>query len=353
MKKYFLSFFLFVISPFLLAQESNSLSFDGNFRYAYIGSGPGTGGFDNGFNALRSRVGLRYSFNETSSFRARLAATFTDELESPSLTIKADGPGLDFGSVSFDEFYYRFKNDTYDVKIGRFQHTIGVRSNAGRSLMRFQSNLVSIHWSDGIYAKRNLKNDWYGEFIGEYQPKNHITYPYQGNLDFANSDHNMTAYLAIENRARDKYNIIQKGFGLFFAPNAYNKNGDYTIYPALTSRIAIDIPQKNLLKGGSFRIAGELGQNLNTSFDQGTMAIISVGVNGVASKHEFMAEFVKTDTQWLLANVFARNGDEVELRYRFFVSSKLNFDGRYRIRAPRTSGAPYAYSTFLRATYSF
>lgn len=352
MKKY-ISLFLLLISPLLVAQESKSLNFDGNFRYALIGNGTGEDGLSNAFSAVRSRVGLRYTINETHSFRARLATTFTDEFEAASFTIKADGPGLAFGSITFDEFYYRFQNENYDVKLGRFQHSIGVRSNAGRSFMRFQSNLVSVHWTDGIYAKRSFDNDWYGELVLEYQHKDNITYPYQGTLDFGNSDHNMTTYFGLENRTRDNNNVIQKGVGLLLAPNAYNTKDGYTTYAALTSRITFDIPNRNLLKGGSFRIAGELGQNLSTSTDKGTMGVLSVGVNNVAEQHEFMLEFAKTDREWLLANVYARNGEEIELRYRFFASKNLNFDARYRARVSRVDNAAYAYSTFLRINYSF
>ena len=348
------TFFVLFLSPIIIAQESENLSFDGNIRYAFIGNDTNGSGFENGIHTLRTRIGLRYIISETSSLRARLATTFSDELESPKLTIRSDGGGrLAFGSISFDEFYYRFQNDDYDVKLGRFQHTIGVRSNAGRSLMRFQSNLIFVNWTDGAYIKRKLNDGWYGEFIGEYQPKGYLSYPYNGPLNFGNNDHNFNGYFGIENRERDDNNIIQKGFGLFVAPNAYLKNGEYTTYTALTSRIAIDLPQPDLLKGGSWRIAGELGQNLSTSFENGTMAIVSVGVNGVAEKHEFMVEFVSNDSQWLLANVYAANGEEVEFRYRFFATENLNFDARYRIRSSNNPAVPHFYNTFIRATYSF
>lgn len=353
MKKLFVFVFLF-ISPFLIAQQSDKLSFDGNIRYAYIGNDTEGTGLTNEIHTLRTRIGLRYVFSENNSFRARLATTFSDEFETPLFTLRADGGGrLAFGSISFDEFYYRFQNEDFDIKLGRFQHTIGVRSNAGRSLMRFQSNLIFVNWTDGAYVKRNLNNGWYGEFIGEYQPKGYLSYPYNGPLDFGNNDHNVNAYFGIENRERDANNIIQKGFGLFVAPNAYLKNGNYTTYTAITSRIAFDIPQRDLLRGGSWRIAGELGQNLSTNFEDGTMAIVSVGVNGFAEKHEFMIEFVSNDEQWLLANVFARGGEEVEFRYRFFATGNLFFDARYRIRAPNLADNVHVYNTFIRANYSF
>ena len=108
-----------------------------------------------------------------------------------------------------------------------------------------------------------------------------------------------------------------------------------------------------MLNGASIRIGAEFGQNLNTKFENGTSMVASIGVNNVADKHEFMIEFAKNDSQWLTATVFGPNSDEVELRYRFFFSQSLNFDIRYRIRESRTDAIPTAYSTFIRATYSF
>ena len=66
-----------------------------------------------------------------------------------------------------------------------------------------------------------------------------------------------------------------------------------------------------------------------------------------------MVEFAKTDSQWLTANVYAPNADEFEIRYRYFISSDLNVDFRYRIRDFRPDFAPTNYGFFARATYSF
>ena len=341
---------LFCITETVFSQQEN-LSFDGNARLSYNASGEE---IDLGTNliGLRTRLGIRYTFDSNHSFRARLAGTISDEFEPLRFTLRADGGGLNLGSFSFDEFYYRFKSDDLDIKLGRFQHTIRILTNAGRSMIRFQSNNINVHWSDGIYAKRDLAQGWYAEFIGEYQPRGNTTYPYRGNLDFGKNEHNITTYLGLENRERDESNVIQKGVGFFLAPNAYNR-GDYTHYLAFTSRIALDFPQPELLKGGSIRVAGELGQNLSTSFEDGTIAIASIGVNNVAEKHEFMIEFAKIDQQWLLANVYAPSADELEFRYRFFATENLNFDTRFRIRDFRSENVATNRNLFIRATYSF
>lgn len=356
LRKILLGSFIALSSTSLFAQN-NEITPHGNIRVAYIGNTDDVTGIGNNDNSaadffgLRIRYGLKYQFNQYSSFAGRLVTQLRDDTNELRFSIKADGPGIAPGTISFDEFYYQYKNETTTMKIGRFQHTVSVLSNAGRSGFRFQSNHIFVHWSDGLYLKHEVTNDWYGEAILEYQPKNNITYPYRGALDFGNADHNLSTYLALENRTRDANNFIQKGFGLFLAPNSYVKNNEYTTYALVMSRLVYDLPNRELLNGGSFRISAELGQNLNNEFAEGTQAIISAGVNKVASKHDFMIELARTDQHWLTATAYAVAADEIEFRYKYHINDKMNIDARYRARVPDSTGDT-AYSTFIRFTYS-
>ncbi len=349
-----LAFITLISSSQLFAQE-NELTPYGNIRVAYFGNtddATGLGG-DNDFFGTRIRIGAIYQINENHSFRGRLATWLTDDTDGLRFTLEADGGGLNRGSISFDELYYKYQNEYSTIKVGRFQQSVNVLSNAGRSSFRFQSNVIFIHWSDGIYYKRNLKNGWFGEFIGEYQPKDAVTFAYRPAMNFAENDHNLTSYLGLENRERDDLNLIQKGFGFFYAPASFTKNGtDYNDFIGIMSRAVYDLPGIDILQGGSFRIAGELSQNLNADLSEGTSAIISAGVNRFAEKHEFMIEFSRTDRFWLTASTYNPNTDEIELRWRFRPTNKLWFDARWRARVNDNDALPYAYSTFIRANYS-
>lgn len=349
-------FIIFLFAPFLVnGQEKDTWEVYGNVRFAHIGSTDNTHGWGGDNYTMRLRPGLKYNHSANHSFSVRIAYLVSKELESIEPTLVADGSGrLAFGSITFDEFYYKFINDESEFRIGRFQKSLGTLANAKRSHSRYQSNSNNVHWTDGIYYKRYLNDGWYGEGIFEYQPKDHPSFQYSFPLDFSKNDHNFTFYAGAENRERDKYNIIQKGFGLMYIPSIYLKPDGYTDYAALTSRITLDFPQGEALKGGSIRIAGELGQNVNTSLSNGTSMVASIGINNFAEKHEIMIEFAKTDSQWLLPrNIYRANADEMEIRYRFFATEKLAIDARYRIRDFRADGVANSYSTFLRATYSF
>lgn len=339
------------------AQEESQLSFGGDFRLGLITSGTDTG-FDNidseGVFSLRSRFGVGYQINETSRFKARLATTFTDRIEEASFTIRPDGGGLNRGSISFDEFYYLYDNGDIKVQAGRFQHNLKARTNAGRSIARFTSNLMNVHWFDGVNVVKRMNNGWNSQAMIEYQNRSNISYNYAGFLNFGKNEHNVAGYFGVENRDRDDFNIVQKRIGLFLAPDAFLSPEGYKTYAGLITQIAFDLPQEDLLSGGSFRIHGEYGQNLTaTDFADGVIAVASVGVNNVADQHEFMIEFAKTGTQWGMANVFAPNADEVELRYRFFATNRLWFDTRYRVRSPRIDGIPNIHGFFLRANFSY
>ncbi len=347
--------FLFTISGLtnIQAQDKN-YEFYGNVRIAHIGSDTEADGIGGDNTLLRIRPGIRYMFNENHSFSGRLAYLVSKDLEPFEFTIKANGNRqLAYGSLSLDEFYYQYQQDDLLLKAGRFQKSINVLSNAKRSQLRFQSNANFVHWTDGLYLKKGLSDDWFGEAIIEYQNRDAVSYPYQANLTFGNAEHNLNYYFGVENQTRDQNNIIQKGFGILLIPNAYLKQSGYTTYAAFSSRIAFDFPAEDALNGGSIRVAGELGQNLNTDFSDGTSAIISAGINNFAERHEFMVELASTDSQWLTATAFGVNSEEIEFRYRFFYDANLNFDIRYRIRESRFDIVPTQYSTFIRATYSF
>ncbi|MCG8373498.1 MAG: hypothetical protein MI700_08205 [Balneolales bacterium] len=330
-----------------------------DIRFAYFGNtdeatglGYGVNEAESDFFGIRIRTGLRYAINKNNSFVARLATQLRDNTNGLRFTIKADGSGIAPGSISFDEFYYQFSDEKTKVKIGRFQQSVPVLSNAGRSSFRFQSNVIFIHWSDGVYLQRDLNNGWYGEFIGEYQPQGATTFAYRPGLNFGNNEHNFTTYFGLENRERDQFNFIQKGFGLFYTPNSFSKNGEFTYFLGVMGRIVHDIPATELLNGGSFRFAAELSQNLNSSFEDGTGAIISAGINRFGGKHEFMVELSRKDRYWLTPSTYAPGNDELELRYRLRATSKLWFDARYRVRVNHNDNLPYAYSTFIRANYT-
>ncbi len=334
-----------------LGQETDNFEWYGNIRFAYLGSDTQGDGFGGENTSVRFRVGGIYTINDKSTFRARLATTISQDFESLRFTVRADGGGLDYGSVSFDEFYYQYEDDWGFLRVGRFQGSIPVYSNARRSHLRFHSNVNFIHWSDGLYLKRYVNEEWFTQAIVEYQPKGYTTFPYRNNFNFGDNDHNITSYLGLENTTRDDLNFIQKGFGILYSPGTYLKPSGYSDYLAFSARAAVDVPSEPL-NGGSWRFAGEIGQNLNTDPENGTSLVVSAGVNKVADKHEFMVEFAKTGSQWLTAPVYGPDSDEVEFRYRYFISPKLNFDARYRIRDPRPDGIPTVYSTFLRLTYS-
>ncbi len=344
---------LFLYSGSIYAQQPEPLSFHGNARFAYFS--PSSDAFDHfeGTSFLRLRVGATYTFNETSSFRGRLATTQSQDLPAVRFTIKPDGSGLNTGSISFDEFYYRYNNENTDLRIGRFQYSASVLSNAKRSIYKFQSNNINIHWTDGIYLKKSLNEEWFGEFVAEYQNRGNTSYSYRSKLNFRNNEHNIATYLGAENRTRDANNFIQKGVGIFVATDAYITSDGYASYIALMGRLVYDLPKPEALQGGSFRIAAEAGQNLNTAFADGSILNLSFGVNNFADKHELMIEFTKTDSEWLTANVYGPNTDEVEIRYRYFFDKQFNIDFRYRIRESRNDFIPTNYNFFARATYSF
>lgn len=340
------------------AQSNENISLSGDARFAYLGSSSEPGDIFDGNSFLRVRVGGNYTFNENSSFTARLATTQSNDFPAVGFSIAPEGGGVNNGTITIDNFYYRYKNEEWDVKVGRFQYNSAVKSNAGRSIFRFQSNNVNNHWTDGFHAKKYLNEEWFGEVLGEYQNRGNTSYAYKSLLNFGNNKHNIAAYLGAQNQTRDENNFIQKGFGLFLAPDAFQPEPlqnpqKYSTYAGLLAQLVHDTPVESF-QGGSFRIAAEAGQNVNADeFSDGTILNISFGVNNFAEQHELMIEFTKIGAEWQTANVYAPNADEMEIRYRYFFSKKFNIDFRYRIRDSRNDLIDINYNAFARATYKF
>lgn len=355
MRNLFLLFFgLFIALNFsvLIKAQELPISFYGDVKFAHVGIDTEADGLGGPNTVMRLRPGVKYFLNDNHSFSGRLVYLVSKEIEPLTFTLQSDGNNqLAFGSMSLDEFYYQFQKDDLLIKAGRFQKSVDVLSNAQRSHFRFQSNAANMHWSDGFYLKKDVSDNWYSELIVEYQNKDAISYPYKGLLNFGNNQHNLNYYVGAESRTQHA-NIIQKGFGIFVAPKSYLKPNGFSTYAAVMSRIALDFPMKDALKGGSIRVAGEIGQNLNTAFKDGTNAVASIGINNFAEHHEFMIELGSTDSQWLTASAYGANSDEIEFRYRYILGPKFNFDIRYRIRESRVDFIPTQYSTFVRFTFS-
>ncbi len=346
--------FLFISNTFsVFAQETNKFSAYGNIRINYLGTSTDAGGIGGEVPFLRIRPGVHYKLNENHSFSARAVYIVSRDLNSPKFSLTPNQNGsLAYDTFSFDEFYYKYQDETQEFRFGRFQKSFSLPIATGHSIDRFQSNAIFVHWTDGFYYKKMLNTEWFSEVVLEYQKRGETTFPYKSPLNFGRNEYNMVNYVALTNSTRDKYNIIRKGVGLMWAPKAFLHNGNYSAYLTLSSNIVFDFPKKELLNGGSFRVSGELGQNLNTKFSDGSVIATSVGVYNVAERHNLMVELSRNDQDWLTAP-YATNSDELEIRYRFVISKKLSMDARYRARNSRTFGIPKTYSTFIRATYSF
>ena len=351
-----LTFFVFLFISYTInvfAQETSKLSVYGDIRVNYLGTGTDANGFGGEVPFLRIRPGVHYELNETHSFSARAAYIVSRDLNVPDFSLTPNQNGsLAYDTFSFDEFYYKYQDETQEFRFGRFQKSFSLPIATAHSIDRFQSNAIFVHWTDGFYYKRMLNEEWFSEVVLEYQKRGETTFPYQRPLFFGRNKYNMVNYVAFTNSTRDKYNIIRKGVGLMWAPNAFLHNGEYIDYLTLSSNIVFDFPKKELLNGGSIRVSGELGQNLNTKLSDGSVITTSVGVYNVAEHHNLMIELSRNDQDWLSAP-YTTNSDEFEMRYRVVLSKKLSIDARYRIRNSRTANIPNTYSTFVRATYSF
>ncbi len=354
---YFYKRFLLTLSIFFLGfatitfgQESNTPELYGDFRIIYSGSSLDSHGFGGKADWLRGRVGLKYDINSNHSVAGRAVYIFSRDPETPSFSLTANGK-LAADTFSFDEFYYRYKDEKNMLKLGRFQKSFSLPTTTGNSIMRFQSSSVSSSWSDGLYYQRKLNDGWASDIILEYQNRGNLTFPYKNPLSFGKNEHNLMGYFGFINNTRDEFNFVQKNISIMWAPDAFFHNGNYMSYLTINGSLVFDYPLKEALHGGSFRVTGELGKNMATNFKDGVAATASFGVYDVADIHNLTAEFSRNG-RYYLNSPYSLNSNNFELRYGVQLTAKFSMEARYHIRSSLYPYVSNIYSTFVRATYS-
>lgn len=348
---YLTMFFSLGFASISWAQQNSNTNFYGDIRALYSGSSTNASGLGGKSPFLRIRAGIKHNINANNSIAARGVYIFSRDLNSPDFSLHGSG-GLNADTFSFDELYYSYQDEANLLKLGRFQKSYSLPTATGNSIMRFQSSGVSSSWSDGVYYQRKLNNGWATDIILEYQQRGKLSFPYKFPLTFGKNKHNLMGYFGFINNTRDKYNIIEKNVSLMWAPDAFWHNGKYISYLTVNGSVAFDFPKKELLNGGSFRVTGELGQNVMTRFEDGTAGSASVGAYNVSDIHNIIAEFTFNDREYL-NSPFPLASNNLEVRYGISVLPALKLEARYQISSYDITGAENTYSTFFRATYTF
>lgn len=296
---------------------------------------------------LRLRLGLGATFSEHWSAKLRFAGRYYSDQDGGEFVWDGSVPttdGLAAGQSTFDEVYVKYKNNKWDLKLGRMQTKFELQGVARKSLDRNDSPNTDITWTDGALFTYTSDSSWKTNIILQRNlssgPTNVRRYP----LDFSDSGSRISSMVALENNAQWNA-IVQRGFNISYLPDSLMKDGTTSgridDYWGLTAKTAAawNVGQNKM----RFLLAGELGYapqtptNAALKIDEGGDADggalqVSVNLIDFFPKHSFGLVYGYVGGGWLLSPDFRNNNTLVEGRYKWQATKKFKLEARLRKR---------------------
>lgn len=335
-----------------LVSAASDLNWSGDFRTGYFSKEKDA---RNGANSsrdegrVRLRIGGEYTASESWKFKLRAAGRAFLEKNNSNAEIKIfseipSGDGLRAGDATLDEIYARYKKDNLDVKFGRFQTKMELDGVAKKSLDRNDSPNTDITWTDGVYAKIKLSDDWVHHFILQYNYPTGATEVRRSPLDFSSSASRASAFWALESRKKAGA-FVQRGVDITYLPDALCTDGgscnQRKDYITLVGRAAMKWPLGT--SGTKFMLGTEAGYAVNTQ----TRVAANTGTSGdadglawqltfnfidIAPKHSLGLVYANAGAGWLISPDFRNNNSLVELRYKWAIDKRNRIEARIRQR---------------------
>jgi len=336
-------------APIIMAEEIN---WSGDFRTGYFSKERDD---RNGVNSsrdegrVRLRFGGEYKGSEAWKFKLRAAGRFFLEKNDPDAEIKIfseipAGDGLRAGDATLDEIYARYKKDKLDMKFGRFQTKMELDGVAKKSLDRNDSPNTDITWTDGVYAKIKLADDWVHHFILQYNYPKGATEVRRSPLDFSSSASRASAFWALESRKKTGP-FVQRGIDITYLPDALCYDGascsQRKDYITLVGRAAMQWSLGD--SGTKFMLGTEAGYAFNTQ----SSVVAKTGTSGdadglawqltfnfinIVPKHSLGLVYANADAGWLISPDFRNNNSLIELRYKWAINKRSRIEARIRQR---------------------
>jgi hypothetical protein len=353
-----LAFFFFlaaVLSQTGISQTkiNDFLSYDGAVRLGfYTVNRTGRDGSTSNADDWRVRVhlGIRADISRAAFFKMRFAGRFSTDQNDASFILKdhiTGSGGLQLGESTFDEMYLNLRAfGLWTIRLGRMQTKFELAGIPRKSLWRNDSPSSDITWTDGIYVSGYLYNEWQIHLIAQHNSRNGGTTVLRPPLTFTDSA-SRVGFAGAVNRTSRSGRIAQQELSVTFIPSSLRVMGGQTDdYFAFAAQSALRFDTG--FAGAHLLLAGEVGYAPNTQSEQiaGIGQSGSVGVEGLAFQislnlmnayrnHNLGVLFGDIGAGWLISPDFRENNREVEVRYLWQISPKLNTEHRIRVRTDR------------------
>lgn len=333
------------------AAEQSAWRVSGDVRFGYFNEKlelPGGADRNVEEGRMRLRIAVDGALADGWSARGRLAGRYGTHDAPDDFYMRFHAPsrlGAALGDTTIDELNVRRRaaDDSWSIKLGRFQTGTTLRGAAGKALDRNDSPSVSIHWTDGVHLERRLAEGWRGHLVVQYQDRDGIAQATAPPLDFSRSGSRIGTHAVIDGEADGIW--VQRRLAVTWMPDALAPFGAAAEaredYLALDAKLAAAWP---LGDGGTrLLLAGEIGYAPNrpdrsvldtggSGEAKGLAWQASINVMDLAPGHHLGVVYARIGAGWLLTSFFRPNDELAEVRYQRRFSPKWSMDARYRIR---------------------
>ena len=331
--------------------ESLEHRFDLRPVYYYVNTidRDGLNSADHTFN-IRARYGVSYHINDRLTIRGRAAMRLANNQGNFRFLLKdhTGGSGTyPAGIVTVDEFMLRWQiNPKIKLAAGRFQARFPLEGFIPKGVDRYYAANLTISHTDGFWMEWDVDNNWRLHFIGSHNGSSGSSHAARSPLRFDESNAaRFTAFANLQHRNRDG-NWAQREFSISVTPQNFYREAELRDHVALSTRWMYR--PEFTLSVEEYLIGGEVGfipvAPKPTDFgllirDErlilGRSALawqLSAYVNHIFDRHRVGILYGQTDPHWMISSSFAPNVKMAELRYRYTISTRVNYEFRFRLR---------------------
>ena len=322
---------------------------------------------------FRPRVGIGAKFNERWRMQVRFAGRYSTDGSKLHFEIFDNIPaqdGLRQGDSTLDEIYVEYRPDnTWELRVGRFQSKALLSGVAGKSLDREDSAFTNITWTDGVQVKHKAASGWNTTAIAQYNYAQGATQLRRAPLDFREDASRVSYFISLENTLKVGP-FVQRTVDITWLPEALHSRGAVPgivkDYWAAVGRLAAQWPIRGNMK---FMLAGELGYapitpkrsaiGTGTSGSADGLAIqVTFNFIDIVPRHSLGFVLARIGDGWLLAPTFNDNVYQAEVRYKWDIYKNQTLEARMRYNEDirqRTNAIQKREDLdyFLRYTFTF
>jgi len=297
----------------------------------------------------RIQLGINHQFNDRFTFRGRVASRYATTQGQFRFIFDDHTPGggsYPPGTTTIDEFslLWQARPDLL-ITGGRFQGRFPLAGFIPKGVDRYYAANLSIAHTDGLSLRWNMSPSWRMHLIGSHNGKKGSSHAARAPLAFEEPLSRFSFFANLEHR--DTGGIwVQREASISYNPQTFIRRGVQRDYIVLSTRGMIRLPFDP--GTGEYWLGGEVGvvplaplprdsgflvEESRTIMNRSSFAWqVSAYANDLFSRHRIGILYGQTEPNWLVSSSFRPNVTMSEIRYRFTINSRLNYEMRFRIQ---------------------